>query len=80
HNILANQTIVAIDQAQTQQSLNPTLETLVPIPSVQLSQLNASATISATHHHHHIHQHLYPPTPSTPPPTCNDSSTWLGSG
>ncbi|CAF4545949.1 unnamed protein product, partial [Rotaria magnacalcarata] len=23
---------------------------------------------------------LYPPTPSTPPPTCNDSSTWLGSG
>ncbi|CAF1183372.1 unnamed protein product [Rotaria sordida] len=81
HNILTNPTITVLDQTQSSSSSsssssNPTIETLVPVSSVQLSQLNTSATISATHHHHHIHQHLYPPSP----PTCNDPSTWLGSG
>jgi len=79
HNILAippsSTTNSIIDQIQTPPSTSQTIETLVPGPSVHLSQLNSSTTsISATHHHHHIHQHLYPTSISS-----NDPSNWLTS-
>jgi hypothetical protein len=76
HNILAHPMSTVIDQIQTP---SPTIETFVPVSSVNLSHIHSSTIISATHHHH-IHQHLYPPPSSSPPPTCNDPSTWLGSG
>ena len=72
HNILANPRSTIIDQIQTPSS---TIEPFVPVSSVNLSHIHSSTTVSATHHHHHVHQHLYPPSP-----TCNDPSTWLGSG
>jgi len=77
HNILSNPTSTVLDQIQTPSS---TIETLVPVSNVHLSHNNSSTTISATHHHHHIHQHLYPTSSSSSSPTCNDPSTWLGSG
>lgn len=49
---------------------NASLETLAASPSVHVSQINSTTTISATHHHHHIHQHLYP---------ANESANWLAS-
>ncbi|CAF4553681.1 unnamed protein product [Rotaria sp. Silwood1] len=76
HNILTipptSTTNQIIDQIQTSPSTNQTIETLVPGSTVHLSQINSTATISATHHHHHIHQHLYPA-----PSSSNDSPNWL---
>jgi len=77
HNILTNPPSTVLDQIQTPSSTSQTIETLAPVSTVHLSNVNSSTTISATHHHHHIHQHLYP-TPSSP--ICNDPSSWLGSG
>lgn len=77
HNILtipptsSSTTNPNIDHAQASPS-GQTLETLLPGPTVHLSQINSTATISATHHHHHIHQHLYPA-----PSSSNDSPNWL---
>ncbi|CAF1138069.1 unnamed protein product [Rotaria sordida] len=84
HNILtipSTTTNQIIDQIQISPSTNQTIETLVPGSTVHLSQINSTATISATHHHHHIHQHLYPvpPPPPPPPSSSNDSSNWLTS-
>lgn len=84
HNLLNNPVHVVLDQGQTTPSSSlQAMESLVPVPSVQLSQLHATTTISATHHHHHIHQHLYPSStaalPSTPP-TSHEPTAWLGSG
>jgi hypothetical protein len=82
-NILTNPSNPILDQMQTpsssSSSSNQQIEPHVPVSSVHLSHINSSTTISSTHHHHHIHQHLYPP-PSPPPITCNDPTTWLGSG
>jgi hypothetical protein len=69
HNILSIPPSTANDQISI-----PAIETLVPVPSVHLAQINARTTFSATHHHHHIHQHLYPATP-----TSNDPPNWLSS-
>lgn len=51
---------------------NPsTIETFIPTSSVNFAHLNSNSH-PTTHHH----EHLYPPLSSSP--TCNDSSTWLG--
>lgn len=81
HNLLANPTNTMLNQIPTSSSSSSsTAETLVPIPTVHVSHIDSSTTISSTHHHHHIHQHLYPSSTSTPSPPYNDASNWLGSG
>lgn len=71
HNILTNPSLTILDPTCS----NSTLENLVPVSSVQLSQKNSSIS-----NHHHSHQHVYPLPPSSPPSACNDPGGWLGSG
>lgn len=86
HNLLSYQNETLLDQipASSASVLIQPMESVVPLSSVNLTQINGSASLSSTPHHHHhhlLHQHVYPNESScSTPPNSIEPTSWIGSG